>query len=133
MNKRYFSVFAAAAFALTACSSKASAPQVTAADASQRTYYFSSHGWEVEEISEKDIVIPADFSGAYEEYALIQDRQELPLRGYAGRNARRFEYEVRNYSPENMKMLAELIVCGDTVIASMIYSEDGESLRMPVS
>ena len=132
MKKSSFILFAAA-FALTACNNKASAPIISAADASQRTYYFASHGWEVKEISEKDITIPSQFSDAYEEYVRLQDKQELPLRGYKGMKAQRFEYEVKNYSPDNMKMLAELIVCGNTVIASMIYSEDGESLRMPVS
>ncbi len=106
---------------------------MTAGDVSARIGYFASHGWEVEEISEKTVTIPAEFSGAYEEYALIQDRQGLPLRGYAGRNARLFVYEVKNYSPESRKMLAELLVCDDTAVASAVYSEDGVSLIMPVS
>jgi len=63
----------------------------------------------------------------------MQDKQGLPLRKYAGRAAKLFVYEIKNYSPDNMKMLAELIVCDDTAAASMIYSEDGVSLRMPVS
>jgi len=30
-------------------------------------------------------------------------------------------------------MLAELLVCDDTAIASLVYSEDGGSLKMAVS
>lgn len=63
----------------------------------------------------------------------MQDKQGLPLRRYAGRAAKLFVYEVRNYSPNGMKMLAELLVCGNTAVASTVYSEDGGSLRMPVS
>ena len=95
--------------------------------------YFASHGWEVEEIAEKNITIPADFSQGYEQYAQLQDKQGLPLREYAGRNAQLYVYDVKNYSPESRKMLAELLVCDDTAIASMVYSEDGGSLRLAVS
>jgi len=134
MKKTALMILSAAAFALAACSRKSDPPDiVTAGDVSARIGYFASHGWEVEEISEKAVTIPAEFSGAYEEYALIQDRQGLPLRGYAGRNARLFVYEVKNYSPESRKMLAELLVCDDTAVASAVYSEDGVSLIMPVS
>lgn len=106
---------------------------VSASTPSERIDYFASHGWEVEEIAGKDITIPSDFSEAYEEYAVMQDRQGLPLREYAGKNARLYVYEVRNYRPENKKMLAELLVCEDTAIASMVYSEDGGSIRLSVS
>ncbi|MCM1507365.1 MAG: DUF4830 domain-containing protein [Ruminococcus flavefaciens] len=106
---------------------------ISVSNQNERTDYFASHGWEVEEIAGKDIVIPSEFSEAYEEYAVIQDKQGLPLREHAGKNARLYVYEVRNYSPENKKMLAELIVCEDTAIASMVYSEDGGSIRLSVS
>lgn len=105
---------------------------IPASAVSERIDYFASHGWEVEEIAGKEITIPADFSSAYEEYALIQDKQGLPLRDYAGRNGQLFVYEVKNYSPESRKMLAELLVCDDTAVASMVYSDDG-TIRLPVS
>ncbi|MDE6665746.1 MAG: DUF4830 domain-containing protein [Ruminococcus sp.] len=108
-------------------------PTVSASTVSERIDYFASHGWEVEEIAGKDITVPSDFSEAYEEYAVFQDRQGMPLREYAGKNARIYVYEVKNYRPENKKMLAELLVCNDTAIASMIYSEDGGSIKLAVS
>ena len=135
MKKLTFMVIAATAFALTACGKKEYIPivGVDAGDVSARISYFASHGWEAEEISERDITVPAVFSDTYLEYVRMQDKQGLPLRKYAGRAAKLFVYEIKNYSPDNMKMLAELIVCDDTAAASMIYSEDGVSLRMPVS
>lgn len=107
--------------------------RIPASAVSERIDYFASHGWEVEEIAGKEITIPSDFSQAYEEYVLIQDKQGLPLREYAGRNGQIYVYEVKNYSPESRKMLAELFVCDDTAVASMVYSDDGGTIRLPVS
>lgn len=101
-----------------------------ASDEAHRTAYFESHGWEVEELSVRDITIPSDFSSAYEEYAVIQDKQGLPLREYAGRNAQIYTYSVINYSPGNRKMQAELLVCDNTAIASVVY---GNGEKLPVS
>ncbi len=108
-------------------------PVVSASTSSERIDYFASHGWEVEEIAGKDITIPSEFSEAYEEYAVLQDKQGMPLREYAGKNARIYLYEVKNYRPENKKMLAELLVCNDKAVASMVYSEDGGSIKLAVS
>lgn len=106
---------------------------VAASSVSERIEYFALHGWEVEEIGSKSVTIPTDFSQVYEEYALIQDKQGMPLREYAGENAQLYLYEVKNYSPESKNMLAELLVCDNTAVASMVYSEDGGSLKMPVA
>ena len=134
MKKITLMMIAAAAFSLTACGGDkgCTSSAVSAADISQRTDYFASHGWEVEEISEAPVTIPSVFTGIYEEYAAMQDRPGLPLRKYAGRSAVLFTYEVKNYSPESKKMLAELLVCDDTAVASMVYSEDGGSIKLPV-
>ena len=105
---------------------------VPASTVSERMDYFASHGWETEEISERSITIPAVFSEEYEEYARMQDKQGLPLRRFAGRNAKIYIFDVKNYSPGNRKMLAELLVCDDIAVASMVYSEDGSSVRLPV-
>ncbi len=106
---------------------------VPASTVGERMDYFASHGWEVEEIAGKSIVIPEEFTPAYEEYACMQDKQGLPLRDCMGRDAELYVYEVKNYSPDSRKMLAELIVCDDTAVASMVYSDDGGSIRMAVS
>lgn len=105
---------------------------VAASNTAERIGYFASHGWEVEEIAGKSITVPEKFSDAYEQYAVLQDKQGMPLREYAGKEARLYVYEVKNYSPESKKMLAELLVCDDLAIASMVYSEDGGSLRLAV-
>lgn len=106
---------------------------VVASNTNERIGYFASHGWDVDEIAMKEIIIPEKFSEAYEDFACLQDKQGLPLREYAGRDAQLYVYEVKNYSPESRKMLAELLVCDDTAIASMVYSEDSGGLRLAVS
>lgn len=105
----------------------------SASSVSERMEYFALHGWEVEEICCKNITIPDDFSDIYEEYAQIQDSQGMPLREYAGKNAELYIYQVKNYNPDNKKLLAELLVCDGTAVASMVYSDDGGSLKMAVN
>lgn len=142
MPKRSHVIFSLAAAAVLAAAvilpGLKSAPEthseaVPAAQASDRISYFALHGWEVEEIAGKSVTIPDSFSGIYEEYARIQDKQGLPLRELAGREATLYLYRVRNYSPGSSGLLAELLVCDDIAAASLVYSEDGGSIMMPVS
>ncbi len=112
---------------------RASAQPVQASTEAQRLGYLASHGWKAQEIAEKDIIIPEIFSESYEEYVKLQDKQSLPLREYAGKQAKLYVYSISNYSPENKDMLAEIIVCEDIIAASMVYSSDSGSIRMAVS
>ena len=106
---------------------------VKAASLSERMEYFASHGWEVEELYSQQIEVPQKFDTAYDEYVQMQDKQGLPLRKYAGKAATLYVYEVKNYSPDDKKMLAELLVSDNIAIASMVYCEDCGSLRLSVS
>lgn len=108
-------------------------PPIDASTETNRIDYFSSHGWEVEEISSKDITIPLTFAGEYEKYASLQDKQGMPLREYAGKSGKIYTYEVQNYSPDESRMLAELLVCNEVIVASMIYSEEAGKPYIAVS
>jgi len=103
---------------------------IPASSETERTGYFASHGWDVEEVAMKSVKIPLKFSDAYEEYAEIQDRQGLPLRDFAGHDAELYIYSVKNYKPQNQNLFAEMLVCNGIVTASLIYSEDGKSMRL---
>lgn len=142
MSKKFFLGFITAAVLLCGVmlilpenklNSIPDSPPVNASDTNSRVSYFASHGWEVEEISSKDITIPSDFSESYEAYAVIQDKQGLPLREYAGKPAKIYVYKVNNYSPGNQNMLAELLVCDDKAVASLVYGENDSSMRLSVS
>lgn len=104
----------------------------TAETQQERIDYFASHGWEVKELYSQHITIPQSFTPAYEEYAKMQDKQGLPLRKFAGKDAELFVYQVKNYSPDGNNMLAELIICDNTVASSMIYSENQSGQRLSV-
>ena len=106
---------------------------IAASTETERISYFASHGWDVDEISSKDITIPADFSEEYSEYAALQDRQGMPLREYAGKSGKLYVYEVRNYSPSDSRMLAELLVCDGTAVASLVYSDNGDGKQLSVN
>ena len=95
------------------------------------TEFFALHGWETEKVSEKNIKIPREFSKAYAEYALIQEKQGLPLKDFSGRDAVLFTYSVKNYSPSGKEMSAELIVCDGIAVSALVYSTDG-SVKLEV-
>ena len=95
------------------------------------TEFFALHGWETEKVSEKNIKIPQEFSKAYAEYALIQEKQGFPLKDFAGRDAVLFTYSVKNYSPSGKEMSAELIICDGIAVSALVYSTDG-SVKLEV-
>ena len=103
---------------------------VSAETAAERFNYFGSHGWDVEEMYSQKVIIPEEFNSVYEQYAVIQDKQGLPLREHAGEEALLYVYKVKNYSPDGNNLLAELLVCDNVAVASMVYSEDQGSLRL---
>lgn len=106
--------------------------KVPASTLSERINYFGIHGWEAEELFSQNITIPEVFNENYEAFAEIQDKQKLPLREYAGRDALLYTYRIKNYSPENKNLLAELIVCDDKAISSLIYAEDDSEYILSV-
>ncbi|MBR2284491.1 MAG: DUF4830 domain-containing protein [Ruminococcus sp.] len=127
----------AAALAVSVLTREDSTPEqpepVRVLSVSDRTDYFALHGWEAEELYCHAVLIPDEFSAAYEEYAEIQDKQGLPLREYAGQAGKLYVYRIRNYSPGGEELRAELLVCAGTIAASLVYSEDIGGLRLPVA
>ena len=70
-----------------------------ARDARERISFLSQFGWEVAEdpVEVSEVIIPAEFDGAYEKYNEIQKEQGLDLSKYGGRRAKRWTYEIKNY------------------------------------
>jgi len=108
-------------------------------DNDDRVGYLASFGWEVdgEPVDEQTITIPHDFSDVYGDYNAIQLEQGFDLRNYAGREAVRYTYEVKNYPSTSEKVYADIIVFRQKVIAGDIQSAalDGfmHGLRRPDS
>ena len=70
----------------------------------------------------RDLVIPRSFSGVYADYAALQTKQGYPLTEYGGMEARRYSFKVLNHPSGADSIVADLVVCGQTVIAGDIQS-----------
>ncbi len=94
------------------------------ADAAGAARYLASLGWQVEPqpLEVKELVIPRNFSGVYADYAALQARQGYPLAEYGGMEARRYSFRVLNHPSGEENIVADLVVCGQTVIAGDIQS-----------
>ncbi len=86
--------------------------------------YLTSLGWKVdpEPIEVKNLVIPRSFTGVYADYAALQARQGYPIAEYGGMEAVRYSFRVLNYPGSTDEIVADLVVCGQTVIAGDIQS-----------
>ncbi len=103
---------------------KKAVPDPGVSDAADAAEYLGALGWQVEPepLEVKHLVIPRSFTGAYAEYAALQARQGLPLSEYGGMEAVRYSFRVRNHPSGGDDVVADLVVCGQTVIAGDIQS-----------
>ena len=94
------------------------------ADAADAARYLSGLGWQVETqpLEIRELVIPRSFSGVYADYAALQAKQGYPLAEYGGMEARRYSFKVLNHPSGADSIVADLVVCGQTVIAGDIQS-----------
>ncbi len=94
------------------------------ADAADAARYLAGLGWEVEPqpLEIRELVIPRSFSGVFADYAALQARQGYPLAEYGGMEAKRYSFRVLNHPSGEESIVADLVVCGQTVIAGDIQS-----------
>ena len=90
----------------------------------QRVAYLGSLGWEVEKepIDTQTVTIPRDFSQVYTDYNTLQKAQGFDLKKYAGLEATRYTYEVKNHPTAKGKVVADMIVYRGKVIAADVQS-----------
>ena len=105
-------------------SGKPSQEKTGVADASDAARYLSDLGWQVDAqpLEIRELVIPRSFSGVYADYAALQSKQGYPLAEYGGMEARRYSFRVLNHPSGEENIVADLVVCGQTVIAGDIQS-----------
>ena len=86
--------------------------------------YLEALGWQVEPtpLEVQDIVIPREFRGVYADYVALQNQQGFPIEQYGGMDARRYTFRVLNYPTGEQEIVADLVVCGQAVIAGDIQS-----------
>ena len=94
------------------------------ANAADAVRYLNDLGWQVdaEPLEVKHLVIPRAFTGVYADYAALQARQGFPIAEYGGMEAVRYTFRVRNHPSGGEDIVADLVVCGQTVIAGDIQS-----------
>ncbi len=90
----------------------------------QRVAYLGGLGWEVETdpIDTQTVTIPKDFSKVYADYNTLQKAQGFDLKKYAGLEATRYTYEVKNHPTAKGKVVADMIVYRGKVIAADVQS-----------
>lgn len=89
-----------------------------------RVTFLKSLGWEVSEepIEEQVITIPKEFDDVYTQYNEIQLSQGFDLAEYSGLEATRYTYEVKNHPDTTEKVVADIIVYRNKIIAGDIQS-----------
>ena len=94
------------------------------ANAADAVRYLNDLGWQVdaEPLEVKHLVIPRAFTGVYADYAALQAKQGYPITEYGGMEATRYSFRVRNHPSGGEDIVADLVVCGQTVIAGDVQS-----------
>ena len=105
-------------------SGKAAQEPAGIADAEDAARYLAGLGWQVEPqpLEIRELVIPRSFTGVYADYAALQAKQGYPLSEYGGMEARRYSFRVLNHPSGAETVVADLVVCGQAVIAGDIQS-----------
>ncbi len=89
----------------------------------ERAEFLSSFGLIVDELlSEKEIIIPDEFSPLYEEYNALQKRQGLDLENFKEKTATQYIYSLSDCDIEGEKAYADILVYKGRVIAGHLTS-----------
>ena len=108
-----------------------------ASNASERAAFLSQFGWDIEEdpVEVAEVIIPAEFDRGYEKYNEIQKAQNLDLTPYAGKRAKRWTYNIKNYpgyEGDSGTVQANILVYEGAVIGGDICSTELDAgLRFP--
>ena len=108
---------------------KDNAISLKASNASERTAFLSQFGWDIEEdpVEVAEVIIPAEFDRGYEKYNEIQKAQNLDLTPYAGKRAKRWTYNIKNYpgyEGDSGTVQANILVYEGAVIGGDICSTE---------
>lgn len=92
---------------------------ITLSNEAQQLEFLKSLGWETstDPIDVRSIVIPEEWNDIYEQYNSLQLAQGLDLNDYRGMDAEIYTYEIYNYGDGQDNVVANLIICGDKLVA----------------
>ena len=100
----------------------------TASSDAERITYLSTYGWTLEPaaIETLDLVLPADLTRNWADYAAMQNDQGLPFADFGGQTVRRYTYAVTNYPGIPTGVQANIYQCGEAIIgADIIVTGEG--------
>ncbi len=100
-----------------------------ASNEQERVAFLSQFGWEINEdpSAVEEVVIPAEFDETYRQYNELQISQGFDLTKYAGKTAKKWTYEVKNYpgySADNNCIRANILVFDGAVIGGDVSSTE---------
>lgn len=109
-------------------SSENAAFTLNAKDNTERIAFLNQFGWETsDEATEvRQITIPETFNATYEMYNEIQLLQGFDLKNFAGQKVKSYTYEILNYPDATGSVVANILVCKDTVIGGDICSVNSD-------
>ena len=102
-----------------------------------RIEYLSAYGWQVspQPLASQELLIPEEMDESYDEYLALQTEQGFDLAKYAGKQVKRYTYEITNYPSGEQGVQANLLLYKNTVIGGEVLSPqlDGflHGLAMP--
>jgi len=93
-----------------------------------RVKFIEQFGYTVdrEPLEITDVNIPEKFDSAYTEYNDIQRAQGLNLAKHKGKKATRYTYNITNHPLRDGKVMINLLMINDTVIAGDVCCVEGE-------
>ena len=91
-----------------------------------RIAYLADLGWTVEgePVSVEPLHIPKEPDETYESYFALQSGQGFDLSRYRGRTVTRYTYHLLDYPTGETNVLANLLVCRNTVVGGEILCPD---------
>ena len=89
-----------------------------------RVAFLASFGWQVapEPTQTQEVRIPTEPSEVFERYNDLQRSQGFDLSAYAGKNVRRYVYEIKNYPDSSDTYYATLFIYKNAVIGGDVCS-----------
>lgn len=95
-----------------------------------RIAFLAAYGWEVSDkpIETEAILIPEEMNEVLSQYNELQKSQGFDLTEYAGKQAKRYVYEVTNYEGTDAPVYATLLIWQGTVIGGDVTLTEGNGL-----
>lgn len=96
----------------------------------KRIAYLSAYGWDVNEqpVESQEVLIPEEMNEVFAKYNELQQSQGFDLTKFAGRQVKRYVYEVTNYEGATEPVYATLLIYRGTVIGGDVTSTAGAGL-----